>query len=75
MIFLFQEISQFHLSRQAKTNVSGRPFRLSLKGAIDVTNAYKAYSIVPTAAIQSQNHLVYLLYIMEHLIMYKVYDK
>jgi hypothetical protein len=75
MIFLFQEISQFHLSRQAKTIVSGRSFRLSLKGAIDVTNAFKAYSIVPTAAILSQNDLVYLFYSMEHLIVYKVYEK
>jgi hypothetical protein len=64
MIFLFQEISQLLLSRQATTNVSGRSFSLSSKGAIDVTNAFKAYFFGPTAAIQSQNNLVYLHHIM-----------
>jgi hypothetical protein len=75
MNFLFQEVSQFHLSCQAKRNISGRSFSLSLKGAIDVTNAFKAYRIGPIAAIQSQKHFVYLYQIKEHFIMYKVCDK
>ena len=45
-----QETSQIRGSRQAKTNVSGRSFSLSSKGATDVRNAFKAYSNGPTAA-------------------------
>ena len=51
-----QETSQIRGSHQARTNVSGRSFSRSSKGAIDVRNAFKAYSSGPTAAILSQNH-------------------
>jgi len=50
-----QETSQIRGSRQAKTNVSGRSFSRSSKGAIDVRNALRVYFHGPTAAIQSQN--------------------
>jgi len=35
-------ISQIHVTRQAKTNVNGRSFSRSSKGATDVTNTFKA---------------------------------
>jgi len=38
-----QETSQIRGSRQAGTNISGRSFSRSSKGAIDVRNAFKAY--------------------------------
>jgi hypothetical protein len=50
-----QENSQIRGFRQARTNVSGRSFSHSSKGAIDVRNAFKAYFNGPTAAIPSQN--------------------
>ena len=57
---VLQETSQIRGSRQARTNVSGRSFSRSSKGAIDVRNAFKAYFNGPTAAILSQNQQVYL---------------
>jgi hypothetical protein len=50
-----QETSWIRGSRQAKTNVSGRSFSRSSKGATDVRNAFEAYFHGPTAAIQSQS--------------------
>jgi len=55
MILLFQEISEIHGSSQAKTNVNGRSFSRSSKGATDVINDFKAYFNGPAAAILSQN--------------------
>ena len=52
---VLQETSQIHGSRQARTNVSGRSFSRSSKGATDVRNAFKAYFKGPSAAILSQN--------------------
>jgi len=52
---LLQETSQIRGSRRAKTNVSGKPFSQSSKGATDVRNAFKPYFNGPTAAILSQN--------------------
>jgi len=48
---VLQETSQIRGSRQARTNVSGRSFSRSSKGAIDVRSAFKAYFNGPTAAI------------------------
>jgi len=50
-----QETSLIHVSRQTKTNVSGRSFSRFSKRAIDVRNAFKAHFNGPTAAILSQN--------------------
>jgi hypothetical protein len=52
---VLQETSQIRGSRQARTNVSGRSFNWSSKGANDVRNALKAYFNGPTAAILSEN--------------------
>jgi hypothetical protein len=52
---VLQEASQIRGSRQARTNVSGRSFSQSTKGATDVRNALKEYFNGPTAAILSQN--------------------
>ena len=52
---VLQETSQIHGSCQTKTNVSGRSFSPSSKGAIDVKNAFKAHFKGTTAAILSQN--------------------
>ena len=52
---VLQETSQIRGSRQARTNVSGRSFSRSSKGAIDVRNAFKAYFNGPTATIPSQS--------------------
>jgi len=57
---VLQETSQIRGSRQAKTNISGRSFSRSSKGAIDVRNTFKACFNGPTAAILSQNQKVYL---------------
>jgi hypothetical protein len=40
---VLQENSQIRGFRQTRTNVSGRSFSRSSKGAIDVRNAFKAY--------------------------------
>jgi len=52
---LLQETSQICRSRKARTNIGGKSFSRSSKGAIDVRNAFKAYFNGPTAAILSQN--------------------
>jgi len=52
---VLQETSQICGSHQARTNISGRSFSRSSKGATDVRNAFKAYFNGPTAAILSQN--------------------
>ena len=51
---VIQENSQIRGFRQARTNVSGRSFSRSSKGAIDVRKAFKAYFNGRTAAILSQ---------------------
>ena len=53
---VFQDTSQIHVSRQAKTNVSCRSFSRFSKGAIDVRNALKGLFNGPTTAILSENH-------------------
>jgi len=55
-----QETSQIRGSRQARTDVCGRSYSRSSKGATDVKNAFKAYFNGTTAAILSQNQYVYL---------------
>ena len=52
---VLQETSQIRGSRQARTNVRGRSFSRSSKGAVDVRNAIEAYFNGPSAAILSQN--------------------
>jgi len=52
---VLQETSQIRGSCQARTNVSGRSFILSSKGATDIRSTFKAYFNCPTAAIVSQN--------------------
>jgi hypothetical protein len=44
-----------HCSHQRITDVSGRSFTQSQKGAMDIRNAFKAYFNEPTGAIPSQN--------------------
>ena len=56
---VLQETSQIHGSRHATTNVSGRSFSRSSKGAIDVRNAFSAHFNGPTAASPSQSQQVY----------------
>jgi len=52
---VLQETSQILGSRHAETNVSGRTFSQSSKGATDKINAFKPYFNRPAAAILSQN--------------------
>ena len=52
---VLHETSQIHGSRQAKTNVNGRSFNRSSKGAMGVRNAIKAYCNGPFAAVLSQS--------------------
>jgi len=52
---VLQETSQILGSWHAKTNVSGRTFSQSSKGATDIRNAFKPYFNGPAAAILSQN--------------------
>ena len=52
---LLQDSSLIRGSRQANTNVSGRSFTRSTKGAMDVRNAFEANFNGPSAAILSQN--------------------
>jgi len=47
---VLQETSQIRGSHQARTNVSGRSFSRSSKGATDVRNVFKAHFNGPTAA-------------------------
>jgi len=51
---VLQETSQIREFRQAKTNISGRSFSRSSKGATDVKNVFKAYFNGPNAVILSQ---------------------
>jgi hypothetical protein len=74
---VLQETSQISGSCQARTNVSGRSFSRSSKGATDVINAFKAYFNGPTAAILSHNRKFICAefslahHIMEHLLCIK----
>jgi len=52
---VLQETSQIPRSQHAKTNVNGRTFSQSSKGATDVRNAFKPYFNGTAAAILSQN--------------------
>jgi len=54
-----QETAHIRGSRHVTTNVSGRTFSRSSKGAIDVRNAFNAHFNGPTAATPSQNQQVY----------------
>jgi hypothetical protein len=56
---VLKESLQSHGSCQTKTNVSGRSFSRSSKGAIDVRNAITACCKEPTAASLSQNQLLW----------------
>jgi hypothetical protein len=51
---VLQETSQTHGSCHAKTNVSGRTFSQSSKGATNIRNAFKPYFSGPAAAILLQ---------------------
>jgi hypothetical protein len=55
ILLFFKKLHKFFGSRQAGTNVSGRSFSQSSKGANDVRNAFKVYFNGPTAAVLSQN--------------------
>jgi hypothetical protein len=52
---VLQGTSQIRGSRHARTNVSGRSFSRSSKGAIEVRNVFKAHFKGPTAVILPQN--------------------
>ena len=48
---VLQETLQIHGTHHAKTNVSGRTFSQSSKGATDLRNAFRPYFSRPAAAI------------------------
>jgi hypothetical protein len=78
MILVLQETSQIRVSHQARTNISGRSFSRSSKGATDVRNAFKACLLQLYYHRNSRFICVYFSFqhhIIEHFFMYKVYDK